>query len=345
MAEQERGPVAGDSPDALLALFQSFMGTAAMKAGLDLELFTHIANGADTAEKLAAAKHLTVRAARILCDALVAFGTLGKENGRYTLPAASRMLLVKGSPAYMGGMATLMGNRMIWNEAGRLTDVVKAGHALVEQTAEVEDNPFWQDFARGSRQMAQMAGPAVADAAASMFAAGPGPKRILDIACGSGFYGFSALKRFPDARLVAVDWPGVLKLAEANARQAGVADRVEFRPGDIFASDMGRGYDLVLAVNIYHHFSIDKCIELSRRLYDAAAPGGVLLLVDAVADEAREKERFALAFALTMLIWTHDGDTYTLSQYEKMLKAAGFKNIALKPIPGPAPMQAVVARR
>jgi C-methyltransferase len=344
MAEQERRPVAGDYPDALLGLFQGFMGSAAMKTGLDLEVFTHIAHGVDTAEKLAAAKHLTVRAARILCDALVAFGALRKEEGRYTLPAASQSLLVKGSPAYIGGMATLMGNRVLWNEAGRLTDVVKAGHALVEQSGEAENNPFWADFARGTRQTAEMAGRAVAEAAASLFPATSGPNRILDIACGSGFYGFSALKRFPEARLVSVDWAGVLKLAETNAHQAGVAERVQFRSGDIFSSDLGRGYDLLLAVNIYHHFSIEKCTELSRRLYEAAAPGGVLVVVDAVADDTREKERFALAFALTMLLWTRDGDTYTLSEYEKMLIAAGFNDIELKPISGPSPMQAVIAR-
>ena len=77
MAEQELRPLAGESPDALLGLFQGFMGSAAMKAGLDLEIFTHIAHGVDTAEKLAAAKHLTARAARIVGHALVAFGTLG----------------------------------------------------------------------------------------------------------------------------------------------------------------------------------------------------------------------------------------------------------------------------
>jgi hypothetical protein len=153
------------------------------------------------------------------------------------------------------------------------------------------------------------------------------------------------LERFPQARLLSVDWAGVLKLAETNARQAGVAERVEFRPGDVFSSELGRGYDLLLAVNIYHHLSIERCTELSLRLFDAAAPGAVLMVVDAVADEEREKERFALAFALTMLIWTRDGDTYTLSEYENMLRAPGFKDIALKPIPGPSRMQAVIARR
>ncbi|MGH7248773.1 MAG: methyltransferase, partial [Pseudomonadota bacterium] len=142
-----------------------------------------------------------------------------------------------------------------------------------------------------------------------------------------------------------VDWPGVLKLAAPTAERMGLKDRVEFRPGDIFKDDLGADYDLVLAVNIYHHFSPAQCLELSRRLYAAAAPGAALLLVDMVPDEKRERNRFALMFALTMLVWTREGDTYTLSEYERMLTAAGFRNLVLTELAGPPPMQAIEARK
>ncbi len=327
-----------------IGLLQGFMGSAAMKAGLDLEVFTHVAHGATSAEQLAAAKKTTPRAMRILCDALVVYGLLNKSGGRYSLPPASAMLLVKGSPAYVGAMSKIMGNPVMWDAAGRLTDVVKAGHSLLEHPAEETDNPFWEEFSRASRQMAAMTGPIVAEAAAESFGASP-PAKILDIACGSGMYGFSALKRFPNARLVSVDWPNVLKLAEPTAAQMGLTDRVEFRPADIFAGDLGANYDLVLAVNIYHHFSIEKCTELTRRLNAATAPGGALMIVDFVPDDGREKDRFALAFALTMLIWTQEGDTYTLPEYRRMMEAAGYHDIALKTIPGPRPTQAVIGRK
>jgi cyclopropane fatty-acyl-phospholipid synthase-like methyltransferase len=340
MSEQR---IAGDSPDGLMAIMQGHTASAAMKAAIELEVFTHIAHGADTAEKLAEKKGAPARSMRILCDALISFGLLRKSDGRYGLPAAVSAMLVKGSPGYVGGMAVITGSKLLWNELARLADVVKAGHTLLDDnSAEAASNPFWEDFARGSRMMAQATGPAVAEAIAPLFDS-EGPKRVLDIACGSGFYGFSVLKKFPSARLTSLDWPNVLKLAEGNARQAGVADRVEFRPGDVFNDDLGAGYDLVLAVNIYHHFSADKCVELSRRLHAAAAPGGRLALVDMIPDEARENARFALAFALTMLIWTREGDTYTLSEYRKIVESGGWRDVELKPVPGPMPSQLIVA--
>jgi SAM-dependent methyltransferase len=328
-----------------MGLLQAYMGSAAMKAGLDLEVFTHISHGATTPEELAAAKKTTPRAMRILCDALVAYGVLNKSAGHYSLPPASAMLLVKGSPAYMGGMSKIMANPLMWESAAKLTEIVKAGHSLLgNQGAEATDNPFWQEFSRASRQMAAMTGPIVAEAAADLF--GPsGPGKILDIACGSGMYGFSALKRFAGARLVSLDWANVLKLAEPTAAQMGLKDRVEFRPGDIFNDDLGKDYDLVLGVNIYHHFSAEKCTELTRRLHAATAPGGALMVVDFVPDEGREHDRFALNFALTMLIWTQEGDTYTFPEYRRMLETAGYRDVVLKTIAGPRPTQAVIGRK
>ena len=127
MADERNDARAGANP---ISLLQGLMGAAAMKAALDLEIFTHIANGADSAEKISAAKHLPLRSTRILCDALVALEVVAKSDGRYSLPPLSQALLVKGSPTYAGGMANTIGSRVLWNEAGRLTDVVKAGPFL-----------------------------------------------------------------------------------------------------------------------------------------------------------------------------------------------------------------------
>jgi SAM-dependent methyltransferase len=342
MADEINAASMKDSP---MTIFQGAAGAAALKAALDLEVFTRIAHGEDSVDALAKGTQAPARSMRILCDALTVFGVLNKSAGRYSLPPLSQALLVKGSATYLGGMSRIITSQAMFTELGRLGDIVRAGHTLLDQHAETADNPFWQEFARGSRQLAQISGPRVAELAAEAFKGRAEPKRILDIACGSGFYGIAALKRFAGARLVQVDWPGVIPHAQANAKEAGVADRIEFRPGDIFAADLGAGYDLILAVNIYHHFSIAKNAELSARLAGAAASGATLIIVDMVPDEAREKERFALTFALTMLIMTRDGDTYTLSEYKRMLEPSGWRDAMLKVAPGPVPLQAIVARK
>lgn len=322
---------------------QGHLAAGALKAGIELEIFTYVAHGENTAEQLAAAKHTPVRSMRILCDALVALGLLGKSAGIYSLPEASARLLVKGSPTYMGNQFGINFAPHFWDGAQHLTDIVRAGHGPSQGTAEAAELEFWEEFERGSRQMAGEAGTVLAGLVAEVVGEA-GPRRVLDIACGSGLYGFAMLKRFPDARLVSMDWANVLRRIEPTAEQMGLRERTEFRPGDLFRDDLGGGYDLVLAVNIFQIYGPEKVTELARRLHRAMAPGGLLVILGPIPDEARERSRFPLMFGLNMLIFTQEGDAYTFGEYQRMLGAAGFHDMELREVKGPRPLSAVVAR-
>ena len=70
-------------------------------------------------------------------------------------------------------------------------------------------------------------------------AAGVGPQDIVfDLGSGDGRIPVAAAKEF-GARGVGIEIdPALVARAEANARKAGVADRVEFRVGDMYAADI-----------------------------------------------------------------------------------------------------------
>lgn len=60
--------------------------------------------------------------------------------------------------------------------------------------------------------------------------------RILDVGTGSGCIAITAAKQRPEARVTAIDLSeGALAVARGNADTNGVADRVEFLHGDLFA--------------------------------------------------------------------------------------------------------------
>lgn len=328
----------------LMSIAQGHLAAGALKAALELEIFTLIAHGIDTPAGLAEAKKAAPRAMRLLCDALVGLGLLQRQGERLSLSEEMGRLLVKGAPTYMGGQIGINNAPWFWEGAHHLADIVRGGHPLTAQSAEAVEHPFWEEFERNSRQMAAANGKALAELLAEVMNEA-GPRLILDIACGSGFYGFSLLKRFPQARLVSFDYANVLRLTEKDAEREGLRERVEFRPGDLFHDDLGAGYDLILACNIFQIYGPQKVVELSRRLYQALEPGGRLLVHGPIPDDERKQNRPALLFGMNMLIFTQQGDVYTLADYRRMLEEAGFGNVELREAAGSRPVQAVLARK
>ena len=71
--------------------------------------------------------------------------------------------------------------------------------------------------------------------------------RIVDVGTGSGVIALSLAAKLPCARVYAVDISGdALALAKENAVRLGLADRVEFRQGDLLG-DFSERFDVIVA--------------------------------------------------------------------------------------------------
>ena len=93
------------SPDPLMDAVLAYQQTAAIKAALDLDVFSEIARGNDTAEALAKATGSAVRGVRILCDYLTIRGHLEKQGDAYRLTPSTAAFLDRSAPAWMGSVA------------------------------------------------------------------------------------------------------------------------------------------------------------------------------------------------------------------------------------------------
>ena len=81
---------------------------------------------------------------------------------------------------------------------------------------------FWVAFAHS---MGGLATPSAQFIAGLIGSAEGKPVKVLDIAAGHGMFGLSIARMNPNAKIVALDWPNVLAVAEENAKKFGVADR------------------------------------------------------------------------------------------------------------------------
>ena len=86
------------SPQPFFETINAFHRTAALKAGIELALFTAIGKDTPTAADLALRCACPERGIRILADNLVILGFLTKNDGRYALTPSSAVFLDKSSP-------------------------------------------------------------------------------------------------------------------------------------------------------------------------------------------------------------------------------------------------------
>jgi predicted O-methyltransferase YrrM len=310
------------SPQLFFDTITAYYRTGALKAAIDLGLFSAIGNSPATAAEIAERCKCPERGIRILCDNMVILGFLKKEGDRYALTKDSAIFLTQNSPAYIGGVAKFFSAPAISDAFDNLAETIRKGRLHTsEHGTTAPDHPVWLEFARA---MGPLMMP-VAQGAAALASLDPSrDTRILDISASHGVYGITFAQKNPRAHLVALDWEAVLALTEENVKRAGLSDRFSKIVGDAFKVDLGKDYDLVLVPNFLHHFNKADCTRFLKRVHEALRPGGRVVIVEFVPNEDRVTPPESANFSLVMLGTTPEGDAYTFGEYQKMLADVGF---------------------
>src|ERR1017187_7413988 len=310
------------NPARLFQTFFAYQQSAAMKAAIDLDVFTAIGDRQTTAEQIAERAGAAERGIRILCDYLTVMGFLTKNDSHYGLSPDSAVFLDRRSPAYTGSVADFLDAPELLHAFDHLTDAVRKGGTVMSDEGTVSyDNPIWVQFARSMAPMMKMP----AEVISQLVGADKGGKcRVLDIAAGHGLFGIDIARHNPQAEIVALDWANVLEVAKENARNSGVESRYSTIPGSAFEVDFGQGYDLVLLTNFLHHFDPPTNEGLLRKVHAALAPNGRAVTLEFVPNDDRVSPPDAATFSMIMLGSTAHGDAYTFAEFERMFSNAGF---------------------
>ena len=321
------------NPALIFELLNGFQRSAAMKAAIELDVFTAVGEGNVTPAQLAKRCGTTERGARILCDYLAIAGILTKEGGSYALTRDAAVFLDKRSPACIGSIANFITMPRTIDLFMDLTETLRSGGSSLAGKAAIEpENPIWVEFARSMKPMMAMPASLIAE----MLGAASGEKwKVLDVAAGHGVFGITLAKENPNAEIFALDWPSVLALAKENAQEAGVISRYHLLPGSAFDIDLGSGYDLVLLTNFLHHFDAATIEKFLSKVHASLGPRGRAVTLEFVPNDDRITPPMAASFSMIMLGQTPAGDAYTFAEYERMFRKAGFSSSEIRPLPGP----------
>ena len=315
------------TPERFFNAINAYQQTEAIKAAIELEIFTAIAEGNVQAASIAKRCQAAERGVRILCDFLTIHGFLTKEGDTYVLAPDSALFLDRHSPAYMGGAIEFLLTSRVREGNARITEAVRQGGTALGEGTLARENPDWVRFAKAMMPLMQMP----AEIMATELRKGGEARKVLDVAAGHGIFGIAVAKQNPAAHVYAADWKNVLEVASKNAQALGVADRYHLLPGSAFETDFGANYDLVLITNFLHHFDPPTCTGFMRKVHSALKPGGRAAIAELVPNPDRITPPTAAAFSMMMLATTPRGDAYTFVELESISKNAGFTRVELAP--------------
>ncbi len=307
----------------------------ALAAAVELDLFTHVAEGNSTAQKIAAAAGVSEHGARRLLDALGALGYLKKTKQIYRLTPIASEFLVRGKPFYMGSAVSV--GKMLSTAWSNLANVVRDGRPFNAGMSDEDRESFFAQLVPAIFTTSFTA------ASAAVKSLPPTVrrriKRILDIGAGSAAWSIPFAKAIKGARVTVADYPEVTQVTRQFTEGWGVADRYEYLEGDFHQVDFGaERFDLAILGHIVHGEGADQGQRLLKRVCDALGEGGLLLIAEFIPNDDRSGPVMPLLFGLNMLINTESGDVFTLREYRDWLKAAGFRKVTTIPAPHISPL-------
>jgi ubiquinone/menaquinone biosynthesis C-methylase UbiE len=313
-------------------LLDLFATASVISAAQETGLMRALQSGPLTAQAYAERLALDRRATRMVLDTLVALDLASREGDDYDasarLKAFMRPLGQVGFPA-----ENLWSHTPTFLRTGEPFMRMDATPTQREASYRVAVSGLAQLFDAPSRELASKLEAA--------------PARVLDVGCGSGVWSLAIAERFPSTHVTGQDLPAVLESFMARAEALNLRDRVASIPGDMHSAPLpAGGFDLVLIANVLRLETPERAAALLARLALAVAPGGALLVVDALAGGTPERERARALYAVNLALRTHEGRVHSPGEITAWLKATGFD--AIQPIDFdvyPGAIGALLARR
>lgn len=297
---------------------------AALAVGVRVGLFDRLDAAPLTEDELAQALGFQARGLRSLMTALGALGLVERRADRWRLAPDAAAYLVRDRPGSLWGLIDMEVDHFLSPAA--LLESLRTGKPSV-----YGDQDPW-DAHEGSPETARAFTAAMhsvserpAAGLAEVLELQPGA-RLLDVGGGSGALSIAIAKAHPDVSCTVLDLPVVCELAREYAAAAGVTERVDAAPGDMFNQPLPAGYDAVLLSQILHDWSPEQGAQLLSRAFEALPSGGRVLIHEKLVDDDGRAPLANALVNLDMLVWT-EGQQYSEAQLRELLTAAGFEDV------------------
>jgi hypothetical protein len=321
---------AAPAPDTILQTAFAFWSSKVLLTAVEFGVFSKLANRSVSGLQLGEALGLHPRAISDFFDALVAMRFLERtgegSTARYANTPESALYLDAASPRYIGGILVMLNARLFkfWNDlpaalrTGQPQNETKnGGKGIFEE--------LYADRAKLEQFLGAMTGISRLnfEAFAQKFDFAK-YQTLCDVGGASGLLCIEAVKRHPHLHAVSFDLPAVEPVARKYITAAGMQARVATASGDFFRDPLPQA-DVITMGMILHDWNLEKKMQLLRAAYDALPPGGALVVIEALIDDARRENVFGLLMSLNMLIEFGEAFDFTGADFRRWARDVGFQ--------------------
>jgi predicted O-methyltransferase YrrM len=274
-------------------------------------------------------------------DALVAMRFLEREGdgpqSRYLNTPETSLFLDETSPRYVGGIMTMLNARLFkfWND---LPEALRTGRPQNEAKHGLKGvfEELYSDLPRLEQFMGAMTGLSRAnfEAFAAKFDFSK-YQTLCDVGGATGLLSIEVAKKHSHLKCISFDLPPVASIAQRHIAKAGLESRISTAAGDFFKDPLPKA-DVITMGMILHDWNLEKKMQLIRSAYEALPPGGALVAIEALIDDARRENVLGLLMSLNMLIEFGDAFDYSGADFRKWCGEAGFKRFDVIHLSGPS---------
>jgi len=302
-----------------------FMASKAMFAGLHLDIFSHLSDGAKTNEILAKETGVPVNRITTLMTALDGIGLVARDGEKYSNAPGAETFLSSASRQQFGDYLRYQINQQMYPFLGQLNEVLDGSLSADA----VDSYQHWMsDPAQAALYSnAQHAGSLGPGKTIARMVDLSGAKSLLDVGGGTGAMSIRLLQTNPDLNATIIDFPNVSEIGWQFITDAKMTNRVRYIPANALTVEWPDQQDAILMSYLFSGIPGDEVPRMVQQAFDNLAPGGTMMVHDFMVGDDRGGPVLAALWQLQHMAFTPDAHSVTAGWLREEMAKVGFVDI------------------
>lgn len=294
--------------------------------GYELGLFTLLSKKSMTIDKIAKSLNITIRAAQAIVSSACSLNLIEFKKPFYQLSLIGKRYLNPNNPEYYGQVLDLfiqeneiMNYKTIKNAILTNLSQVDNGKVLFKAKNNVGDS---DNFVKAIHQKA-------------FNPAFYWPKKIdlskfrtfADIGGGSGIHTISACLNNQKLKGIVCDRKNVISFTQKYIKSFKLNNRIKTINFDMW-NDNFPDADIYFFGDIFHDWSKDQCLYLTKQSYKFLPKNGLIILHEMLFNNEKTAPFLTSGYNMKMMLWT-EGQQFSKYEIKSLLENVGFQKIKI----------------